>query len=260
MSERRGRRLRLSGAAVVGAAVLAGCWPAVAWQQPEILVPSPAETAAALLLLVESGELAAQLWTTLSRAAVGVAIGIAAGALWGLASASRRWIDEAGRPLRGLLLGLPPVIPAVLGTVWLGDAGAVAVLVVVVVTVPTAKVTVAEAARAIDADLLEMARVYRLPPAARLRHLQLPALVPALRSAASLCGAGGLRVAIMAELLVAPDGVGAAVAQARGNLATAEVFAWALVAVAAALVTDWLVARPARRGAASRAAEPVGAR
>jgi len=243
----RAPHLRSAAPAILGAGLLLLGWQLVAGRQPEILVPSPAETVGALAGLAGDGELTEQLAVTLRRAALGVAVALVLGAAWGLLAASRRWVDGLTRPGRGVLLGLPPVVPVVLGTVWLDDPGTVAVLVVVIVTLPTAAVTVAEGARGIDADLLELARVYRFSPLSRLRHVVAPALAPALRSAGSLCCSSGLRVTIMAELLVAPDGVGSAVAQARGTLETGEVFAWALVAVAAAVFTDRLVARPRRR-------------
>ena len=118
---------------------------------------------------------------------------------------------------------------------------------VVAVTLPSVTVTIAEGARSLDRSLLEMAAVHELPWRLRLRHVVLPALAPSLRASWSLCCAAALRVTIVVELVTTTDGVGAEVAMARGRLDTAEVFAWALVAVVTAVLVDRVIARPARQ-------------
>ncbi|MGH3611903.1 MAG: ABC transporter permease [Pseudonocardia sp.] len=237
----------------VGTLVLVLAWTAVAAAQPEVLVPSPVETARSLAGLVARGELLGELAITIARAAVGVAIALTLGIAWGLGAGLRAAVDDLTRPARVLLLGIPPVVPLVLATIWLGSGSGVAVLVVVVVTLPPVAVTVQESARELDRDLTEMARVHQVPPWTRLRHLVLPGTAPALRAAWSFAAAAAVRVTIVVELLAAPDGVGAAIAAARGRLDTAEVFAWALVAITAALLVDRLPGRAGRRHRMRRA-------
>lgn len=264
-----GRRgsLRTTLLVLAGAGALVLGWAAVAAAQPEVLVPSPVETIRALVGITVRGELVRELATTAGRAAVGVGIALLIGIGWGLAVGSSDLWEAFTRPARALLLGVPSVVPLVLAWIWFGTGGAAAVLVVVVVTLPTVVVTVAHGTRGLDRGLSEMARVHQVPAAARLRHVVLPGLTPSLRAAWSLASASGLRVTIMVELVSATDGVGAAVALARGRLDTAGVFAWALVAIGAALLLDHFVGgrhhrvhRGPRRSArtASRAASHPG--
>jgi NitT/TauT family transport system permease protein len=74
-------------------------------------------------------------------------------------------------------------------------------------------------------------------------------MAPPVLAAVAVTLSNALRLAMMAELLAAPDGSGASVATARIYLDTPTVFAWAIVAVAFALVVDWFVLGPVRRRA-----------
>jgi ABC-type nitrate/sulfonate/bicarbonate transport system permease component len=96
--------------------------------------------------------------------------------------------------------------------------------------------------------LLEMSALFRVSMRWRLRHVVLPAVAPPVLASVAVTLSQALRLAMMAELLAAPDGAGAGVAAARSYLDTPTVLAWALIAVFA-LVVDGLVLGPVRRRA-----------
>ena len=99
--------------------------------------------------------------------------------------------------------------------------------------------------RAVDDDLLEMAATFELSRTSTLRHVIAPAIASPVMAAVSVTLGQALRVAVMAELLSAADGVGAEIALSRTNLATADLFAWALVLVAVVVVVETVILRPA---------------
>src|SRR5699024_10079089 len=83
-----------------------------------------------------------------------------------------------------------------------------------------------------DAQLLEMARVFRLPWGRRLRAIWLPAVLPAFRegcrTALGLCWKSG----VAAEVIGLPDGsIGDALYRAKITLSTGELFAWTFVII-----------------------------
>lgn len=141
------------------------------------------------------------------------------------------------------------MVTVVIAMIWLGPSGTVAVLAVAAAMFPHVLVTSREATRTVDRDLLEMSRLFQVPLRSRLRHVVLPAVAPPVLAAVAVTLFNALRLAMMAELLAAPNGSGASVAAARTYLDTPTVFAWAIVAVAFALVVDWLVLGPVRRRA-----------
>jgi ABC-type nitrate/sulfonate/bicarbonate transport system permease component len=94
-----------------------------------------------------------------------------------------------------------------------------------------------------------MRALFRVSMRWRLRHVVLPAVAPPVLASVAVTLSQALRSAMMAELLAAPDGAGAGVAAARSYLDSPTVLAWALIAVAFALVVDGLVLGAVRRRA-----------
>ncbi|MFJ7242884.1 ABC transporter permease [Streptomyces olivaceus] len=197
--------------------------------------------------LAADGTLFTELGTTLLRVLLGAGIGVLAGVVAGAASALSPTAAGALDPPRVLLTGVPPVVVVMMAMIWLGPGGTVVILAVVCVLLPQALVTTEDAVRRIDPGLTEMSRAFRVPWHWRVRHVVLPSVAPPVVAAVAVSLSGGLRLGLMAEVLAASDGVGAAVSTARGYLETAHVFAWAAVAVLFAIAVDTLVLRPVRR-------------
>lgn len=237
---------RRAAAGLMILVLLAG-WAAAASRLPPMVLPSPLDTLQAVVSLIVDGELVAQLALTLARAVAGAGVAVVAGVVFGVLAAVVPWVDGALTPVRLLLTGLPPVVTVVVAMLWLGPGGGVAVVAVLATMLPALLVAGREAARAVDPDLSEMARSFEVPTYWRLRHVVLPAAVPPVLAAIATSLSGALRLALMSELLAAPDGIGAAVATARTYLDTPTVFAWAVVTVGFAWLIDALVLGPLRR-------------
>lgn len=237
-----GRQRAVGG--LVGTCLLAGFWAYVAGGQPELVLPSPAETGRAIVELVTDGSLLAALPLTLGRAAFAVVVALVIGLCWGIVNGVSQWASAISQAWLSTLMALPPVVLVVVGLTWLGPGAATTRLVVVLVAVPLIVVAVEQAVLNIDGDLLEMAAAFKLSKRDVLRHVIAPAISSPTLAATSVAFGQSLRVAVMAELLSASDGVGAGVARARANLETADVFAWAIVLVVIVLVLELMILRP----------------
>ncbi|MFE8016746.1 ABC transporter permease [Streptomyces antibioticus] len=238
---------RRTAAAAASALALAGTWAWAARGLPEVVLPSPWDTLRVMGRLAADGTLFTELGTTLLRVLTGAAIGVLVGVTAGTLSALSPVAAGALDPIRVLLTGVPPVVVVMMAMIWLGPGGMVVVLAVVAVLLPQALVATEDAVRRVDPELTEMSRAFRVPWHWLVRHVGLPSVAPPVIAAVAVSLSGGLRLGLMAEVLAAPDGVGAAVSTARGYLETARVFAWAGVAVLFAVVVDALVLRPVRR-------------
>ncbi|MDI7278067.1 MAG: ABC transporter permease subunit, partial [Anaerolineae bacterium] len=140
-----------------------------------------------------------------------------------------------------------------LALIWFGTGSAAPIAVALLVAMPAVFVATLEGTRALDRDLLAMARAFGLRGPDLLREVYLPALAPHLLSGLSVAAALTVRVGVMGEFLASSTGVGSAMALARTRLETAEVIAWVLVALALLLAAEGLLLRPlARRAAAWR--------
>lgn len=170
-------------------------------------------------------------------------IGVTLGILNGVS----RWASALTQPALATLMALPPIVLVVVGLIGLGPGATTTRLVIILVAIPLIVVAVAEAVRDIDRELLEMARAFRLSRYAIVRQVVVPSVASPVLAAISVVFAQSLRVAVMAELLSAADGIGAEVARARANVETADVFAWAVTLVAFVLVLEVAIFRPVTR-------------
>ncbi len=229
---------------LAGAVVLVVVWAALAQNQPELTLPSPSQTWHAFTQLVSDDQIVSELARTIGRAAFGLCIAFGIGLIWGGLAGRFRQFGAFMQSSLSMLMALPPVVLVALGIVWLGPGGSVTHMVVTLVALPLIVVSVTEAVRAVDADLLEMARSFELSRWKTFRHVVAPGIASPVLAATSVTAGQGLRVAVMAELLSATDGVGAQVALAQTNLNTADLFAWAIVLVIIVIVIETLILRP----------------
>lgn len=243
-ADRTRDRTRSVLGALLGVGVLGAVWTLLSARQPELVLPSPAETWTSFTGLLGDGALFEELTRTVSRALSGVALALGIGLAWGAAVGRSSWASSISRPVLSTLMALPPVVVVVLGLVWFGPGVGAVRLVIVMVALPLIVIAVGEAVRNLDSDLLEMAQSFQLPRSTTLRHVIAPGIASPVLAATSVTVGQALRVAVMAELLAAADGVGAQVALSRANLATADLFAWAILLIAAVTVVDVLVLRP----------------
>lgn len=210
-----------------------------------MLVPGPVETLDRLRELAD-GPLLTELGRTVWRSARGSAAAVIGGVLLGLVTGSSTAASALTRPLRAVLTGIPPIITVVLVSLWVGLDGDAAPFVVALATLPLVWLAAAEAVRALDPDLVQMAAGLHVSGWWRLTRLTLPAIGPPVIAAAAYVAATSIRLTIMAELLAGSDGVGARIARARTTLDTEEVFAWALVAIVLALALELAALRAGR--------------
>ncbi len=171
-------------------------------------LPTPFAVLQSLITEAVSGELFFHLSMTLSRVLaafiIAMAIGSAIGILLGMFKRANNFFD----PWLIFLLNIPALVVIVLAYIWFGLNEAAAVGAVAVNKIPNVIVTLREGARALNEELLEMAKVYRFSVWQRLRHVILPQLQPffaaAMRSGISLIW----KIVLVVELLGRSNGVG----------------------------------------------------
>jgi NitT/TauT family transport system permease protein len=241
------RRDHLVVGTLIGIAALVGVWAWFSARQPELILPSPSETLTAAVALAREGVLVAETATTIWRAVLAVSVAMVIGVVWGTLNGISHWAAAVSQPALAALMALPPIVLVVVGLTWFGPGAATTRLVVVLVALPLIVIAVAEAVRAVDTDLLEMAAAFGLRRTTILRHVIAPAITSPVLAAGSVALGQSLRVAVMAELLSAADGVGAQISRARANIETADVFAWALTLIIVVLTLELAVLRPLSR-------------
>lgn len=246
---RRGRATASSGdprivGGTIGALILVAIWAFASGSQPDFILPSPVKTWQAFLELFSDGKIVTELSRTLFRAAVGVLAAVLVGVVWGALGGVSRWVTAISRPAVSALMAVPPVIVVALGLIWFGPGDTVIRLVVFLVALPLIVVTVQEAVRDIDYDLIEMAEAFGISRPSRIAHVIAPAVASPTLAAVSVTFGQAIRVSVMAELLSATNGVGAQVSLARTNLTTDDLFAWTITLVTVVILLETFVLNP----------------
>jgi NitT/TauT family transport system permease protein len=244
--ENRKRRTADTAWGAFGFALLLGGWAWVHAAYGSFVMPSLAETLAALgrILTHDAGEALA---ITLLHAAGGAAIAIIIGFILGVLGGLVRPFGSALSPAVTAILGVPPIAWVVLAILWFGPGLFSPLFTVTLATMPIIFISTMHGMRARDANLGEMAQVFRLPRKTRFLQILLPALMVHVAPALSTVSALSWKVALTAELLGDGTGIGGRFATARAFLDLPEAMAWVVLVVVFVLVTDGLLLRSLRR-------------
>jgi len=224
--------------------VLLGLWYLGASFADSRVLPGPLVVLSVLIEGVGSGEVPYHLAVTLARVAasfvlamsIGVAGGLAMGRLLGLNRFLDSWLI--------FFLNLPALVTIILCYVWFGLIEVAAVLAVAINKIPNVVVTVREGARALDRDLDEMCRVYRLSGMARLRHVILPQLSPYLFASVRSGLALIWKIVLVVELLGRSNGIGFQLSVFFQMFDVANILAYSIAFIVVVQIIEWLGLRP----------------
>ena len=197
----------------------------------ELLLPSPIQTARKLLELARTPDF----WFTVGRTILRVLTGILAAALLGILLAGltheSRVLHALLSPIMTLLKSTPVASFIILALVWLGR-DVVPVFIAGLMVLPVVWANVSAGLEQVDPQLMELARVYKLPRGRVFRRIVVPSVLPHLRAALRSALGLGWKAGIAAEVLtVPPYSIGKQIFEAKLYLETTALFAWTAAVV-----------------------------
>ena len=143
-------------------------------------------------------------------------------------------------PVLQLVKATPVASFIILALVWVRGAS-LSVLISFLMVLPVLYGAVRTGIGSVDVQLLEMAKVFRLPLGRRLRAIWLPAVLPAFRQGCSVALGICWKSGVAAEVIGLPDGsIGDALYRAKITLSTGELFAWTFVIILLSAVFEKL--------------------
>lgn len=225
----------------------------VVWQlvsmglDSDILLVSPVRVLSRLGQLMLTAAFWKAVLFTLSRIAAGFFLAVLAGVA--LAAAASRFIRirELLAPAMFAVKSVPVASFIILALIWFSSKN-LSVLISFLIVLPVIYTNVQSGIRAVDRQLLEMARVFRIPKHRVARYIYLPQIMPFFYSACSVALGMSWKAGVAAEVIGIPRGsVGERLQQAKVYLDTPDLFAWTLVIVAASLFFEKLVLFLVRR-------------
>jgi NitT/TauT family transport system permease protein len=188
--------------------VFLSLWQLLAWYLQSSLLPLPQTVAHVFFTHCQSGELPYHLGVTLLRLLVSFFISMSIGCVIGVALGRNEKLNAFFDHWLVIFLNVPALVTIILCYVWFGLSESAAILAVVINKVPNVIVTLREGTRALDKDLLNMAKSYQFSQFKTLKHVILPQLHPFLMSATRSGIALIWKIILMVELLGRSNGMG----------------------------------------------------
>lgn len=245
-SPRHRRWLRPSR--VIGAAVVVYlAWALAAPSYPGYILPAPIDVWGSFLDAFGRGvwteEVLATLQHLLSSFGLVLLIGLPLGILIGRSVIA----EDLSRVVLVFLQTVPTVVLIALALVISGANDGSVVGVAVAGSVTYFLLNVIQGTRAIDRDLVDMARAYRAKETAIMRSVVLPSVIPYFLAGARITLGVTWQICLFAEYLMGTQGVGFQVSSAIKLLDTKAVFMWGLSVVVLTLIVEYGVFRPVER-------------
>lgn len=155
-------------------------------------------------------------------------------------AARLRWVRDLLAPLVAVVKAVPVVSFIILALIFFSSEN-LSLLISALMVFPPVYLNVLEGIGHTDVQLLEMARVFRVPFSRQLRGIYLPAVLPYFRSAVSLGLGLCWKSGAAAEVIGLPAGsIGEALYTAKVYFQTGDLFAWTAVIVAVSVVFERL--------------------
>tara|TARA_B100000029_G_C17331401_1_gene871792 strand:- start:19 stop:780 length:762 start_codon:yes stop_codon:yes gene_type:complete len=196
---------------------------------------------------IVNGELLKHLGITLYRVTISFFLAMSIGTFLGIIMGSKRNINLVLDGWNLLFLNIPALVTIILCYVWFGLTDIAAIIAVSLNKIPNVIVTVREGALAVDRNLLEVAKVFKVGPKKTFFKFFLPQLYPYIMAAAR----GGIaliwKIVLVVELLGRSDGVGFKLHEFFQFFDIASILAYTLAFVAVMVFVEYCIVTPIER-------------
>ena len=221
----------------------------VAWQALAIYfgsntLPTPVFVANVFWQSCVAGELPFHLGVTLLRLVVSFSIAMLLGCAIGILLGRNKRLDVFFDNWLVIFLNVPALVTIILCYVWFGLVESAAILAVVINKLPNVIVTIREGARALDQDLLEMAKCYGFSKRKTLVHVIWPQLHPFVMGATRSGIALIWKIILVVELLGRSNGMGYQLHLFFQLFDVASILAYTIAFVAVIQLIELVVLKP----------------
>ena len=213
----------------------------------ETVVPSPVKVVATMLDLVRAGDAWFHLLQTLKRIFIGFALSVLIGIGIGLVMGFDRRLGDYVEVWLTVVITIPSLCWAIISLAWFGLRDSAAVFTIAAITAPLIAVNFGSGVRQIDMSVVEMARVFQASRSLIIRRVVFPQLLPHALAAIRYGLPMSWKMAIIAEMLGLPDGVGFMLTYWFHLLNMTQVFAWTLLFTSVMLAIEYVVLQPFER-------------
>lgn len=208
-----------------------------------LLLPTPLQVIRCLGNLVVTSAFWQITLVSIGRILLGVVCAVFLGTVLAVLTTKSRLLNGLIAPAMTAMQATPVASFTILVLIWV-NRDYVPVLICGMMGLPIVWSGVSSGIRMTDPLLLEMAKVYRLPPIHTLRRIWIPSVMPFFRTACSSSLGLGWKAGIAAEVLTVPkQSIGRMISESKLYLMTEELFAWTLAVIVLSLLLQKLMLR-----------------
>ena len=201
-----------------------------------LLLPGPVQVLRCLGGMVVTAAFWQTAAVSIGRILLGVICAVCFGTVLAVATSRSRLLHTLIAPAMTAMQATPVASFTILVLIWV-NRDYVPVLICFMMGLPVVWSGVSSGIRTTDPQLLEMAKVYRLPPLRVMQRVYVPSVMPFFRTACSSSLGLGWKAGIAAEVLTVPKhSIGRMISESKLYLMTEELFAWTLAVIILSLL------------------------
>ena len=219
-------------------------WQGLAVNINSTILPGPLLVGEVFWNACVTGQLTYHLGVTLLRLIVSFCVSMLLGCAIGIVLGRFEKLDAFFDNWLMIFLNVPALVIIILCYVWFGLVESAAILAVVVNKVPSVIVTIREGARALDQDLMEMTRSYRLSKRRVLTEVIWPQLHPYVMGATRSGLALIWKIILVVELLGRSNGMGYQLHLFFQMFDVASILAYTIAFVGVIQLIELLILKP----------------
>ncbi|MDI1277132.1 ABC transporter permease [Methylobacter sp.] len=224
--------------------VFLGIWQGLAVYLNSNTLPTPETVAKVFWLGCVSEQLPFHLGVTLFRLVISFSVAMLLGCAIGIVLGRNKKLDAFFDNWLVIFLNIPALVTIILCYVWFGLVESAAILAVVINKLPNVIVTIREGTRALDQDLLDMARCYHFGKRKTLVHVIWPQLHPFVMGATRSGLALIWKIILVVELLGRSNGMGYQLHLFFQLFDVASILAYTVAFVAVIQLIELLILKP----------------
>lgn len=232
---------------LLGCGLIFLVWELSARSAGPLLVASPVDTFRKFGELLQHRLFYTQIGITLLRLLVAAFFAGTIGFFLGVLAGVYKKVEMMVEPVRWCFTAVPPIVVTVLLMYYLGTGNSMIVVFSSVILWPSMYINVQKGMQSIDRNLIELNHVFNISKWLCFRRLYWPALSSSYMAGLTQILSGGLRVIILAEIMGAEYGIGAALSDAGRQLEIAEMFVWILMILILVTIMELGILRPLQR-------------
>lgn len=208
------------------------------WVDNKILLVGPVTTMTALLKRVVTFAFWKTIWFSFLRIGAGFLLGFSVGFLLAVFSTRFTILEEIFSPFMTLIKAVPVASFVVLFLIW-WHSQVLAVAVSFCVVLPQIYISTLQGLKSADRELLEMAKVLRVPMWNKCFYIYRPALNPFLTAGLRIAVGMSWKSGVAAEVIGTPDfSIGEGLYMAKITLDTAGILAWSAVIILISILCE----------------------